>query len=253
MKQSITFRRIAAGDREEFLAMSREFYTSEAVLHPIPDDHHARAFDELMRSDAYLVCYVMELAGQAVGYALLTKTYSREAGGLNVWVDELYLRPGYRGLGAGSAFFAFLEQAHPAARYRLETEPETSAPKASTAAWATATCRICRWSRGSERRGGERALCNTSQQWRSRLLAPRLGRGSLCGNGWWVRVILGGWCRYDEVICSEMTRWGTGAWDGGLMVGVGGMCYVSALACFALIRRWRATFPTRGKATAAVP
>ena len=124
MEQSITFRRIAAGDREEFLAMSREFYTSEAVLHPIPDDHHARAFDELMRSDAYLVCYVMELAGQAVGYALLTKTYSREAGGLNVWVDELYLRPGYRGLGAGSAFFAFLEQAHPAARYRLETEPE---------------------------------------------------------------------------------------------------------------------------------
>ena len=124
MEQSITFRRIAAGDREEFLAMSREFYTSEAVLHPIPDDHHARAFDELMRSDAYLVCYIMELAGQAVGYALLTKTYSREAGGLNVWVDELYLRPGYRGLGAGSAFFAFLEQAHPAARYRLETEPE---------------------------------------------------------------------------------------------------------------------------------
>ena len=29
--------------------------------------------------------------------------------------------------------------------------------------------------------------------------------------------------------------------------------YVSALADFALIRRWRATFPTRGKATAAVP
>ena len=33
---------------------------------------------------------------------------------------------------------------------------------------------------------------------RSRLLAPRLGRGSLCGNGWWVRVILGGWCRFAQ-------------------------------------------------------
>ena len=57
-------------------------------------------------------------------------------------------------------------------------------------------------------------LYGTSQQRRSRLLAPRLGRGSLCGNGWRLRVIFGEWCRYDEVICSEMTRWGTGAWDG---------------------------------------
>ena len=46
-----------------------------------------------------------------------------------------------------------------------------------------------------------------------------------------------------------MTRWGTGAWDERLTVGVGGMRYVGALACFALIRRWRATFPTRGKAS----
>ena len=57
------------------------------------------------------------------------------------------------------------------------------------------------------------ALCDTPQQRRSRLLAPRLGRGSLCGNGWWEHLIFGGLCRYDEVICSEMTRWGTGAWD----------------------------------------
>ena len=34
----------------------------------------------------------------------------------------------------------------------------------------------------------------------------------------------------------------------GLTVGVDGMRYVGALACFALIRRWRDTFPTRGKA-----
>lgn len=121
---TVSFRRIHPGDRAEFLAMSTEFYASEAVLHPVPEDYHALAFDELMRSDVYLECYIMEADGKTVGYALLTKTYSREAGGLNIWVDELYLRPAYRGLGAGSAFFAFLERTHPAARYRLETEPE---------------------------------------------------------------------------------------------------------------------------------
>ena len=51
------------------------------------------------------------------------------------------------------------------------------------------------------------ALCGASQQRRSRLLAPRLGGVRLCGNGWWVRLIFGGRCRYDEVICSEMTQW----------------------------------------------
>ena len=39
---------------------------------------------------------------------------------------------------------------------------------------------------------------NTSQQRRSRLLAPRLGRGSLCGNGWWSRLIFGGLCRFAQ-------------------------------------------------------
>ncbi len=121
---SVTFRHLEARDRAEFLAMSEEFYHSEAVLHTVPSENHERAFDELMRSDVYLECYVMESDGNVVGYALLTKTYSREAGGLNIWVDELYLRPAYRGLGAGTAFFAFLESTHPAARYRLETEPE---------------------------------------------------------------------------------------------------------------------------------
>ena len=120
----ITFRKIDQAERAEFLAMSREFYESDAVLHSIPEEFHERSFEELMRSDVYLECYIMETDGKAVGYALLTKTFSREAGGLNIWVDELYLRPEYRGLGAGSAFFAFLEQTHPAARYRLETDPE---------------------------------------------------------------------------------------------------------------------------------
>lgn len=128
-KPTVTFRRMEARDRAEFLSMSAEFYASDAVLHPVPSVNHERAFDELMRSDVYLECYLMEADGQAVGYALLTKTYSREAGGLNIWVDELYLRPAYRGLGAGSAFFAYLEETHPAARYRLEIEPDNERAK----------------------------------------------------------------------------------------------------------------------------
>ena len=57
--------------------------------------------------------------------------------------------------------------------------------------------------------GDSVASCDTSQQWRSRLLAPRLGRGSLCGNDWWVSVNIGWWCRF-----AQDDTWGAGAWDG---------------------------------------
>ncbi len=42
------------------------------------------------------------------------------------------------------------------------------------------------------------ALCGTSQQARSRLLAPRLGRGSLCGNVWISHMIFSGLCRFAQ-------------------------------------------------------
>ena len=59
------------------------------------------------------------------GYALLQKTYSREAGGLTIWIDEIYLRPALRGKGLAKAFFAFAETLG-ARGLRLEVEPENA-------------------------------------------------------------------------------------------------------------------------------
>ncbi len=58
------------------------------------------------------------------------------------------------------------------------------------------------------------ALCGASWQARSRLLAPRQGGGVRLRSAVRLsRSTLHPVCRYDEVICSEMTRWVTGAWD----------------------------------------
>ena len=119
-------RKITPADRAVFLEMAYEFYHSEAVLHPIPEARHARAFDEMMRSDAYMEGVIFESDGEIAGYALLCKTYSQEAGGLAVWIDELYLRPAFRSRGMGKAFFAELPKLIPAARYRLEIEPDNA-------------------------------------------------------------------------------------------------------------------------------
>ena len=122
-------RKITPDDRAIYLKMAHEFYHSEAVLHPVPEANYARAFDEMMRSEAYMVGLIFEIEEQIAGYALLCKTYSQEAGGMAVWIDELYVRPDFRNRGIGHAFFAEVEAIVPAARYRLETEPDNHRAK----------------------------------------------------------------------------------------------------------------------------
>lgn len=122
-------RKIRSDDEALFLAMSAEFYASEAVLHDVPAEYHRRCFDELMRSEDYARGFMLLHDGLEVGYALLSLSYSREAGGRCVWLEELYLRPEHRGKGTAHFFFDWLEKTVPAARYRLETEPDNHAAK----------------------------------------------------------------------------------------------------------------------------
>ncbi len=117
-------RRMRASDRETYLAMAREFYQSDAVLQPVPESFLQAAFQELMRSDEYMEGYLLCEDGEPVGYAMLCKTFATEPGGSVIWLDELYVRPEHRGKGLGKAFFAYLHKHRPAARYRLEVEPD---------------------------------------------------------------------------------------------------------------------------------
>ena len=117
------FRPIRPEDEAIFLQFSEQFYHSPAVLHPIPASYHRATFEELMRSDTYLSCYLFEVNGQPVGYALSNRTCSHETGGPVLWLEELYLLPDYRSRGLGRAMFAYLEQNSGAARIRFEVEP----------------------------------------------------------------------------------------------------------------------------------
>ena len=87
-------RKIEKDDKELFLRLTRAFYASPAVLHSVPDSYHTAVFEEMMRSDVYAEGYFL-LAddGTVSGYALLAKTYSHEAGGLVVWIEEIYTAP----------------------------------------------------------------------------------------------------------------------------------------------------------------
>lgn len=117
-------RKIEFRDKELFFELSREFYSSPAVIANIPEDYHAATFDELMRSEEYLSAYIFECDGKPCGFGLLNITYGHEAGGRVVWIEEIYIREEYRGRGLGREFFEYVFANVPAARYRLEVEPE---------------------------------------------------------------------------------------------------------------------------------
>jgi len=129
MSNDFKIRKIEAKDKEAFLAMSRDFYASDAVLHNIPEEYHESCFAELMRSKDYAKAYILTLDGDTAGYALPSLSYSREAGGLCLWIEELYVLPQFQGRGAAHVFFKWLEENIPAARYRLETEPDNHKAK----------------------------------------------------------------------------------------------------------------------------
>ena len=55
---------------------------------------------------------------------MAAKTFSTEAGGLVLWLDEVYIRPDFQGLGLGSELLEFLKGREDVKRIRLETEAE---------------------------------------------------------------------------------------------------------------------------------
>ena len=92
-------RRIEERDRDDFFRLSAQFYDSPAVLHPIPAGYHEKTFEEMMRSRAYADGCMLEADGECVGFGLVAKTWSREAGGMALWLEELFILPQYRSRG----------------------------------------------------------------------------------------------------------------------------------------------------------
>lgn len=115
-------REIKARDKDIFVQMAKEFYKSEAVISEIPTQNILNTFDEVNSNSPYAKAYIIEHDGDTAGYALIGITYSNEAGGLVVWVEEIFIKENFRGLGLGSEFLSYVEQefGDKAKRFRLE-------------------------------------------------------------------------------------------------------------------------------------
>lgn len=113
-------------DRAEVFKMMREFYDSDAVLLKSSNEVLYRDIDDCLGDMPYIEGYVFEENDKILGYSMVAKSYSTECGGLCIWIEDLFIKEEFRGLGLGSSFFKFIEEKYKgqAVRYKLEVEEE---------------------------------------------------------------------------------------------------------------------------------
>ena len=108
--------------REEVLAMMRTFYASPAVLSDGSEAIFQADIDACVKPGPYAQGFVMTQDGALAGYCMIAKSFSTEFGRRCVWIEDLYLRPEYRGRGLGSQMLQYLIRKYPGAILRLEAE-----------------------------------------------------------------------------------------------------------------------------------
>ena len=118
-------RDLLVDDKKVFLSMVKTFYSSTAVTHNVNPQNFETTLNAVFDKSPFMRALIIEDNSNPVGYALLSFTYSNEAGGLVVLIEELYISEACRGKGLGSKVIEFIEQEYPSVkRFRLEVRKE---------------------------------------------------------------------------------------------------------------------------------
>lgn len=112
---------------EEVFGMMKTFYNSPAVF--------TNGSDEIFQADlnasldencVFIECYVFLSEEKILGYAMISKSFSTEFGKQCIWLEDLYLKPEFRGHGIIPKFISFIENLYKNSILRLEVEDENA-------------------------------------------------------------------------------------------------------------------------------
>lgn len=122
----MNIRKMVDGDQQDVLDMMIPFYNSDAVLCHPDEAVLKKCISDCVAGIPYVEGFVFEADGAVAGYGMTAIGYATEAGGICVHIEDIYIKPQFRGQGIGTAFLSFVEDRYrgKAVRYRLEVEPD---------------------------------------------------------------------------------------------------------------------------------
>ena len=107
---SFVIRLMKREDKTTVFDMMKVFYNSPAVLSNGSDEIYNNDIENCVNDCPFLEGYIFEEDGNILGYAMTAKSFSTEFGKPCIWIEDLYIKPEYRGKGIGSSFFKYIEE-----------------------------------------------------------------------------------------------------------------------------------------------
>ena len=102
----------------------RVFYSSPAVFSNGSDEIFSNDIENCISGSPYVEGYVIEDSNNIQGYMMIAKSYSTEFGKPCIWIEDIYIKDEFRGLGLGTAFIEFITDKYTDCIFRLEVEEE---------------------------------------------------------------------------------------------------------------------------------
>ena len=114
--------------QEDVVAMMRLLYEEDEAASVVDYSQIPSSVKHLVSSPSAGEVVLFRERSALRGYSLLIPYWSNEFGGTLLFIDELFVVPGFRNRGIGHAFFRYLEQRRPfeAVALALEVSPQNS-------------------------------------------------------------------------------------------------------------------------------
>lgn len=119
-----TIRVMTIEDKPAVFEMMKVFYASPAVLSNGSDEIFSNDIENCINDSPYLEGYIIEDSNGIQGYAMVAKSFSTEFGKTCIWVEDLYIKDAYRGLGLGNKLLEYITNKYTDCIFRLEVEEE---------------------------------------------------------------------------------------------------------------------------------
>lgn len=121
---SFKIREMQKDDRDAVIEMMRTFYSSPAVFTNGSEEIFLADFENCVSENPYLEGFVIESSDGIVGYTMIAKSFSTEFGKPCIWIEDIYIKESFRGMGLGNMLMSFITENYKDCIFRLEVEEE---------------------------------------------------------------------------------------------------------------------------------